>query len=903
MPRVLSYTPPWLSRPSPGFDLFHSNDRKLSHKASESDSKKGQQGIRRIIAYRRTEYCNEIFVVVGNTIRWADLGQIKDDWEGEQDDRGVIRSIESGHHEKEKSYKTLKVSIHEQIHHLIPSPNGELLAILTAHTVHIVVLPDPSHLGQADTGPIQPKRFTLGPTTHVLSQSPVACALWHPLGVGGHCIVTITKDAVVRLWELDTYNRSSFDSPTLAINLKKLQYGNSAEDDFSPSKIGANRSFSLDALDMEVVSACFGGNGSELESGWCPMTLWVAMAEGDIYALCPLLPSRLQPPESLIPSLAVATTACKGYLEHELYQANNESDTEQEKLVLEGHQQCEDQCKWLAELDRQDPLPATEEIESSNGSLIYNRPSRLGPIPRLQGPFRITPEEIEDELELSDIHVVASRLDSREFLDTQGSDESDDELDESDELPVGDLSSSVVCLLTRSGRVYICLDLEGVKAQWLPERKSKTKISPKLSSVHDLLVLEAIDTKRADDLSDPDWPIFTADVHSNYSFFVAHNKGVVFLSLDPWIGKLENELRSHGGEIAGTDFRVNILAEIAESLREQILKYNHKAEAESNLYVTAPVVLQDSVLGYFLLTIYDDQPQAVILDSPYDRTRKDWDNNSGYDYEPGLKMLTQGPTRSAYQPPQTLWAESALTRFRDTHVQSRHKKLLKDEIRLSSATLDVMTEAHRILSQETHQLGIAASDLFRRCERLQEEFRDQIRRANEIASRVERLNDEDADDYDDSSSGRGSAKLDKRLQNARKRNDEISARHEALRKKLMRAGSKELSDKEQSWIAETKKVATLVLTPGDGDAPGLGEQKHDLVKRYEESRALAEDLVNDARDACKSGEMEGKSNGMFKVPPDIRKEKVGRVMALLERETALVSAVQERLERIGLSVN
>ena len=45
-----------------------------------------------------------------------------------------------------------------------------------------------------------------------------------------------------------------------------------------------------------------------------------------------------------------------------------------------------------------------------------------------------------------------------------------------------------------------------------------------------------------------------------------------------------------------------------------------------------------------------------------------------------------------------------------------------------------------------------------------------------------------------------------------------------------------------------------------------------------------QDLVNQAGDASKSSESEGRSIGMFKVPPDIRKEKVGKVMALLERE-------------------
>ncbi|MCJ1283522.1 hypothetical protein MMC26_002852 [Xylographa opegraphella] len=900
MPKVLTYTPAWLSRPSPGFDLFQGNDRKLSHKASEFGSKKSEQGTRRILAYRRTEYCNEIFVVVGNTIRWANLGQIKDDWEEEAHDRDVIKSIETGNQETKKSYRTLQLSIHEQIHKLIPSPSGDLLAVLTAHTAHIVVLPNPSHLGQADTGPIFPKRFTLGPTTHVLSQSPIASALWHPLGVNGHCIITVTKDAVVRLWELDTHNRSSFDSPALAINLKKLQFGSSAEEDFSPSKLGTNRIFSLDAMDMDVVSACFGGNGLETESGWCPMTLWVAMAEGDIYALCPLLPSRLQPSQSLVPSLTTIVTTHRSFLDREMLRAYNESDLEQAKLFSEEQQQCEDQFEWLAEIDKQDPILATDEADSSNGPFIFNRPSRLGPIPKLQGPFRITPEEIEDELELSDIHVIASRLSTRDYIDA---DESDDELSE---LSMGDLSSSVVCLLTRAGRVYVCLDIEGVKAQWLPKRKhSKSTNEHLLRSLHDLLVIEAIDTKQAEEGHVTDWPTFTADVHSNYSFFVSHKRGIVFLSLDPWIGKLEAELRNNGNEVVGTEFRVEILAEIAESYREQILKYNHKEEDGRALYITAPVVLQDSGLGYFLLTIQDDQPQAVILDSPFDQITQDRDYSSGYECEPDLKMLTQGPAKSAYQPPQTLWAESALTRFMDTHVQSRHKKLLKEEIRLSSATLDIMTEAHRVLSEETHQLGIAASDLFRRCERLQEEFRDQIRRANEIASRVERLNDEDADDYSDSdsNSARGSARLERRLLNARERHDHISARHEALRKKLIRAGNRDLSDKERLWVTEMHKMASSILSTGGDDEITSEEQKHDLVDRYNEARGLVEDLVDQAKDASKSSESEGKSIGMFKVPPDIRKEKVGKVMALLERETALVGAVQERLERISLSGN
>lgn len=332
----------------------------------------------------------------------------------------------------------------------MPSPNGELLAIVTSHTIHIAILPDSSHLRQPDTGPIRPKTHTLGPTTHVLSQSPIVDALWHPLGVKGDCIVTVTKEAVVRVWEMNRENRWSFDTPALAIDLKKLYHGTSAEDDFSAAKIGINKGFSLDALDMEVAAACFGGTGSVAESGWSSMTLWVAMVEGDVYALCPLLPSKWQPPSTLVPSLTTAVAAEKSYLEREAASA-------------EEQRQCDEQYQWLAEIDRQDPVLPKNGYETPQEP-IYDRSSQPGPIPKLQGPFRILPGDIEDDLELSDIHVIASRLDMQEFMDLEEEDEEED---------ITGLSSSVVCLLTRAGRVHICLDLDGVEAQWLPSKKVK----------------------------------------------------------------------------------------------------------------------------------------------------------------------------------------------------------------------------------------------------------------------------------------------------------------------------------------------------------------------------------------------------------------------------------------------
>ena len=85
MPKVLSYTPSWLSRPSPGFDLFSSNSNKTSldtkngFKASSNGLEKVDEyrGPQRAVANRNTE----VFVVVDNQIRWSDLSMLKDVWE------------------------------------------------------------------------------------------------------------------------------------------------------------------------------------------------------------------------------------------------------------------------------------------------------------------------------------------------------------------------------------------------------------------------------------------------------------------------------------------------------------------------------------------------------------------------------------------------------------------------------------------------------------------------------------------------------------------------------------------------------------------------------------------------------------------------------------------------------
>ena len=310
--------------------------------------------------------------------------------------------------------------------------------------------------------------------------------------------------------------------------------------------------------------------------------------------------------------------------------------------------------------------------------------------------------------------------------------------------------------------------------------------------------------------------------------------------MSQWTERLENELNSSAS--TGAAFRIEVVTKGSRTLREQILYISggHGTEDLQSESFAGCVVLQDSDLGYFLLTAAGEQPYAITFDLPDSELPHDVDGLHEPEYEPDMRMRAIGPPRASYQPPTSLWSQSALSNFLSARVHSRHQKSLKEEIRLSAATLDLMTEAHRVLSHETHQLGIAAADLFRRCERLRDEFRDQIRRANDLSYQIEHVAGEGADDYDERNQDgpRGSAALEQRLEAAQIRQDKLVQRHADLRTKLAKTCGRELSDKEQIWVWEINKLEGSILDTAEkrdqDDANGNLHKPTEPWRRYQE---------------------------------------------------------------------
>ena len=868
MPQILSQQPRWLSRGTPGHALFQ---------ASASSGRQQQPPLSDIPFRRLAHRGTEVFVAVDNELRWSDVTVLQD-----------------SHDTSIQVYRVLKTSIHRPILQLSISPSGNLLAICTSHTVHIAQLPASSHLYSGDSSPWRVKTFQLGPTCHVLEQSPLVSAIWHPLSVSGETLITVTKEACVRLWELDAGNRASFDAPELAVDLKKLANATSLEKDLGASRYGVSKGFSPDNVEMEVGGACFGGTGED--GGWGSMTLWVGMREGDVYALCPFLPKNWRAPVGLVEGLSTSVAA------------KLRATSQDEELTPAERRKMDQQARWLGEVDEQEPVVE----EDGYGGCQYTRPERLGAIARLQGPFLV--DLPMDAGEITDVHVTGAQL--------VGDGMPDEEEVYEDDADEDGLSIGVVCLATNAAKVHICLDLEGVEAEWLPSKRSRT-ITLDSEDEKSLLLFETISLSS----SPTDGPTaFTLSPTSRYEILTTSASGIHNLDLSPWTTSLESELASDSD--AGLDFRLSVL--LSSHKTEIIPLAPHTAAEPLNTAIAIPDPSTNTlILLASSLTTCTPLASTLALPLPL-----------AHAYAPDsapLPALPAPETRAPYEPAPEFFRDSALPSLMKSAEQRRLLGAdLKGQVRYSSATLQLMTEAHRILAAETHALGLAAAELFRVCERMRLEAQEQVRKVQELVGKV--------DGVVGGVEGEGKGGLDERILRARERNGQLNGRVERLRKRMGRLGpgGARLSERERAFAEEVARVeASLGQADEDGngdaaetpDAPTSpnallklenspaskwehdAERRHDrgpqpnssgsdtISARFAAIRALQQRLLEEAKEvAAQQQQHNAGAHGRIERgvgPSEFRRRKMEQVRRLLERETALIEGVGERLARLS----
>ncbi|KAK3078729.1 hypothetical protein LTS18_006771, partial [Coniosporium uncinatum] len=522
--------------------------------------------------------------------------------------------------------------------------------------------------------------------------------------------------------------------------------------------------------------------------------------------------------------------------------------------------------------------------------------------------------ELEDDADICDMYVMGLNADNDEDYAPEA--DMDDELSTEP-----GIAGAIVCLLTTSAKVHICLDLEGVEAEWLPRDRRRSLFTAD-EQFPGLILFETVNLLEDGQENYTSMPSFTADAYPGHSLFITYGTGVYYLSLNSWTHTLRAELLDPVE--AGESFRLDLFLEGAKSLIEQPLPFKPSPDDAATASGPATcVVLDDSDTGYLLLThVHGFQAHAALLDRPH------YAGVDGDIMQAKIDFVTYEP-REPYQVPNLFYVAPHFQSWYEDRFPPRQRRGVgaSGEIKLSPSTLDALTQAHKVLSDETKKLQSAASDLFLRCERMQEEFREQIRRADDLATKVDAVTGEDDEDDDadeeEGAEGQGGAKvrLQRRLHAAQSRQDGLNRRHAELRAKLAKMGGKGMSDGEKAFAAEVARFQRSILGPEDGaeEVDDSERPAHELERGYagrqaerlEEVQRLRKELVARGREVAASmggdgggagagGEME--EDGSVKVPSGFRRRRIEEVFEALEREEALVKATGERLERLSLSV-
>jgi len=242
---------------------------------------------------------------------------------------------------------------------------------------------------------------------------------------------------------------------------------------------------------METISFAF-GSGDD----WEIFTIYVLMKNGDVYAICPFLPSKSTVKKSLLENLSLS-----------IEQRWKESDPED--LVID--QQYRLQRCWISTvLQNLKPVKLNELGDEDEEVIINGNISRFKDIhPVIQGPFLLQPAPVEFDPEKYDLDSIASSIIS---LKTE--------------------PFSIILIAFTSGKVDVCLNVAPIEALWMSNNETVQDFELPI-----LAVYETIDLKFRDDLPNIKSNVINIKEDKRYPdiCYLYHHYGVHSISFHNWL--------------------------------------------------------------------------------------------------------------------------------------------------------------------------------------------------------------------------------------------------------------------------------------------------------------------------------------------------------------------------------
>ncbi|KAK0535640.1 hypothetical protein OC835_002315 [Tilletia horrida] len=336
---------PWLDslQSHPIFDSASSSSSSSSSHPLASSSSSGSHVFNlRAICVRHTD----LIVAVGKEIRITSLLDVKRASSSSSSSSSLLGTPQKSRTQPPPlpTFRTLATpQIDFPIVGISVNPTGRLLVAYGSHQIAVVILPRAT-FGKTPAGLVSVKVLSIGPYYHSEHNGPsarIAKTLWHPLGQGGTSLLVATRDGTLREYDVGgdadepvqvvsllpehlqravaaqfakTWSASAHSRRTKTPSRARSRTPAAAAADVSRSTAHADRPASA-PVDGELASFCIGWDqhpqtlasldrhaqtldenlapGALAQDDWSPFTIYALLRNGDIYALCPFLPSKL----------------------------------------------------------------------------------------------------------------------------------------------------------------------------------------------------------------------------------------------------------------------------------------------------------------------------------------------------------------------------------------------------------------------------------------------------------------------------------------------------------------------------------------------------------------------------------------------------------------------------------
>ncbi|KAF9204316.1 hypothetical protein BGZ49_005441 [Haplosporangium sp. Z 27] len=697
----------------------------------------------------------DLYVAVGRQVRHASLAELKKGVEN----HGQAAAADFIH---KKQHKVLKIQhVDYDIRRLVLNQEGKLLAIVGDEKIVIAAL---TKTTRQDAKAVNCKSFVLGEFYHInKGPSKIVKVLWHPLSKGYSHVLVMTHDNLLRMYDVSV----DPDEPEQIFNF--------AEGGHTSGTYG---------LDVDnAASFCFGSKYSP----WGQLSVYCLTQWGDIYMMCPVMPSNCYLDASDLDDI---------HYQLGRHHANDDEATELDQVKRE----------WLESLlETRQSHPFSDEIVA-----VQNPVLKLAEVAR-QGPFLYQPAPIELE---------------------------DDDNKAYDILSLEAEAAEILVVAHSSGKVDICIAVDRPMPRWtLPKRLKSNGVfadddnleDDELPTVSvyesvDLGLLKVFGTSASSSAGGYSFqekrmgivnhPVLAADPLYGDTFYIYHEAGAHCISIRPWLEELSRIYQAASQRVvAGLDARVTKF-------------YGSKIKSSVGCIVTtrptkssipAPIVgfiaLADSYLDYSLLLLTSSL-QLIGMELMTRSSAPDILAPS----TPALESTAVVQKENEYQNSLTLPAfgnQEGLLALNGLPLQP--KIVLPPGVGAAKITvtednllfLGKMVQGYRESLREVY----TACDLAQ--QRLVAQEAEYARQQDSVAKSKERLNT-----------------LGKKLQDQVDRQDaqaalqrRLMARADDIMQKVMESSNQELSVAEKEWAVDVAKKEKLVKM--------FDERRHKVQTQYE----------------------------------------------------------------------